>query len=246
MNSYPSASTSTPAMTVKPPASALSHLILFLVLVALGGAVYFTPVMDWLSERQTLQARLAVFGWAAPWIFIGISALLTMLGAPRLLLCSLAGAAFGALEGLLWSQAGTLLGAYLTFLAVRQGGRDLVLRKFPGVEHFAGKITGRGLLAVLLIRQLPMNGFYNNLLLGLSPISHRHFLLGSLLGYLPLGFTSVLIGAGLMASDTAKTAGYALAAATAFVILGFGLKRLVRNKSTPVEDTDGSESRPTF
>lgn len=254
MNPVPHATDSVAAASVISRSGILLHGSFFLLLLSMGVAIYFTPVLGWLAERQALQAELAAFGWAAPLVFIGLSALLSAVGAPRLLLCSLAGAAFGWAEGLLWSQAGTLLGAYLTFLAVRCSGREPILRRYPRLDRFTGRIAGRGLVAVLLLRQLPMNGFYNNLLLGLSPVTHRHFLLGSLLGYLPLGITAVLIGAGLMQSGTAKIAGYAAAALAVFVVLGFGLKRLARAKAGPVPsartgisllpETDGSERRP--
>ncbi len=68
----------------------------------------------------------------------------------------------------------------------------------------------RGVLAVLLIRQLPMAAFYNNLLLGLTPVNHRDFWIGSFLGYLPMGVTASLLGAGMIQADAAQAARYML------------------------------------
>jgi uncharacterized membrane protein YdjX (TVP38/TMEM64 family) len=197
------------------------------LILALGLAVFFLPLKSWMSEGQAIKAQLDGFGLAAPLVFVAGSALLAAIGAPRLVLCSLAGLLFGVSRGLLWSQLGTLLGAYGTFLAVRTFGREAILRRYPKLDRYSERIRGRGLLAVLLIRQLPMNGFHNNLLLGLSPVGHRDFLLGSLLGYLPLGVTAVLIGAGAVQTDPSRLIQYATAALAAFLLLGFLLKQWV-------------------
>lgn len=199
-----------------------------LAVLVLGLAAFLLPLKTWLLQAQAIKAELDGFGLAAPLIFVLGSAALTAAGAPRLVLCSLAGMAFGISRGLVWSQLGTLLGAYGTFLMVRSCGRESILRRYPKLDRFSDRLRNRGLLAVLLIRQLPMNGFYNNLLLGLSPVSHGDFLAGSLLGYLPLGVTAVLIGAGVVQGDRTRIVQYyALGAIAAFVLLGFLLHRLV-------------------
>lgn len=207
-------------------------------ILALGFAVFFLPLKSWMSQGSAIKAQLDGFGFAAPFVFVAGTALLAAIGAPRLVLCSLAGALFGFSRGLLWSQLGTLLGAYGTFLAVRSFGREAILRRYPKLDRYSERIRSRGLLAVLLIRQLPMNGFHNNLLLGLSPVGHRDFLLGSLVGYLPLGVTAVLIGAGVVQTDPTRLIQYATAAIAAFLLLGFLLTQWVgpARQAEPLEN----------
>jgi uncharacterized membrane protein YdjX (TVP38/TMEM64 family) len=215
------------AATRRPKTKGIFGALGILLMLALGLAVFLLPLKDWLQQGQIIKAQLDGFGLAAPLVFVAGTALLVTLGAPRLVVCSLAGMAFGPWWGLAWSQVGTLLGAYATFLTVRAFGREPILRRYPGLDRYSDRIRGRGLLAVLLIRQLPMNGFHNNLLLGLSPVGHRDFLFGSLLGYLPLGATAVLIGAGVVQTELTRLVQFTAAGVAAFLLLGLLLKRLV-------------------
>lgn len=202
----------------------------FLAVIALGAAVYFTPLRSWLAQGQLIKEHLATFGLAAPWVFTFGVALLTALGLPRLLLCSLGGLAFGFAWGLLWTQLGTVLGSYVLFLLVRWRGRAYTLDRYPKLGGLLRNMEGRGLLAVVLMRQLPLHGFYNTLLLGLAPVSHGEFLLGSLLGFLPLGLTACLLGAGLIQPDWLKAVQYVALALASSLALGVLLKSLARRQ----------------
>jgi uncharacterized membrane protein YdjX (TVP38/TMEM64 family) len=213
----------------------IMNVLLLGALLACGVVVYLTPLAGWVREEQAMTAWLASFGPWAPAVYVAGATVLVAAGVPRLLLCSIAGLAFGFTEGLVWSHAGTLLGSYLTFLFVRWSGREWSLDHFPRLQPFTHHLAERGVLTVLLIRQLPMSGFYNNLLLGLTAVSHRDFLWGSFLGFLPMGVTASLLGAGLIQADAATTARYLLLAAICFAVLGFLLKWLMlRWKAAPV------------
>ena len=206
----------------------------FLLVIIVSLLVYFTPLRVWLEEGSLIRERLTDFGPAAPAVFVLGFTVLTVIGVPRLLLCSLSGLVFGATWGLLWSQIGSLLGAYATFLFVRWGGRSFALHRFPRLAGLSEKIERNGMISVLLIRQLPMSGFYNNILLGLTAITHRSFLLGSLLGFLPLGMASSLIGAGLMQPDFAKSAQYIALALASSILLAWLLKSVLPSPSPQV------------
>lgn len=204
----------------------------FLAVAALGVAVYFTPLKAWLAQGQLIKDQLAWFGLAAPLVFTAASALLTAIGLPRLLLCSLAGMAFGFGWGLAWAQLGTVLGSYATFLFVRWRGRDYALSHFPRLRSFSQSLESRGLLSVVLIRQLPVSGFYNSVFLGLAPVGHGDFLLGSFLGFLPLGVTACLLGAGLIQADWLKGVQYVALGLASSVVLGYALNRLAKAGNT--------------
>jgi uncharacterized membrane protein YdjX (TVP38/TMEM64 family) len=146
-------------------------------------------------------------------------------------LCSLGGMSFGFTWGLAWTQLGTVLGSYFTFLFVRRSGREFTLSHFPRLRNFSQGLESRGLLSVMVVRQLPLNGFFNTVFLGLTGVSHGAFLLGSLLGFLPLGVTACLLGSGLIQSDAVKGVQYAVIALACSVILGFLLNRLIKAKS---------------
>jgi uncharacterized membrane protein YdjX (TVP38/TMEM64 family) len=203
----------------------------FLLALLIGVGIYFTPVKSWLAQGQLIKDELALFGLGAPVVFVLGSAVLTAVGVPRLLVCSLGGMIFGFAWGLLWTQIGSLLGCYATFLFIRWRGPGYTLQHFPRLRRFSQTVGQRGILSVLVIRQLPMNGFYNTVFLGLTPVSHSHFLVGSLLGFLPLGVTSCLLGAGLIQQDIVKGVQYGVLAFMCSVLLAYLLRLAIKRKS---------------
>jgi uncharacterized membrane protein YdjX (TVP38/TMEM64 family) len=174
------------------------------LLLALGLAVwvlYASPLRSWLGDLPAVRRQLEGFGAAAPIIFaVGVSVLVA-LGCPRLIFCPLGGLLFGFWTGLFWTQLGTLLGSYLTFLFIRWGGQQLVRRHWHRVARLDQFLRERGLVAVLVMRQLPISSGVLNLLFALSPVRHRAFLLGTLLGNLPEGIPCTLLGGSLLLHD---------------------------------------------
>jgi uncharacterized membrane protein YdjX (TVP38/TMEM64 family) len=84
---------------------------------------------------------------------------------------------------------------------------------------------------VLIVRQLPLAGLYNDILLAWSPVSHRDFWIGSFIGFLPLGVTASLIGAGAIQADLGQMAAYLAEATVVFLVLSVMLKWVVKRKS---------------
>ncbi len=209
----------------------------FLIMTGLVIAVYLTPLRDWLADGHFVKDRLGLFGFSAPLVFTFCTALLTVIGIPRLLLCSLGGFAFGFAWGLIWTQLGTVIGSYVVFLLIRWCGRDYALHHFTHFRGLSLQLEKQGLMGVALIRQLPINGFYNNVLLGLTPVSHGDFLLGSVLGFLPLGVTACLLGAGLIQKDLFMGVQYIALGLACSVVLGLICNGLF-NKFYPSRDND--------
>jgi uncharacterized membrane protein YdjX (TVP38/TMEM64 family) len=218
------------APETSPKSTGIISVTVFLAVIAFGAAAYLTPLKTWLAEGELIKQELAQLGYGAPLVFTLAAAALTAIGVPRLLLCSLGGLAFGFGAGLLWTQIATVMGSYATFAFVRRRGRDYALSRFPKLRRFSQQLESKGIMAVVLLRQLPMNGFYNNVFLGLTPVSHRDFLIGSLLGFLPLGLTACLIGAGLIQPDFSKSMQYLMLALVLSLGLGLLLKQLIRRR----------------
>jgi uncharacterized membrane protein YdjX (TVP38/TMEM64 family) len=216
------------------------NLAILLAVIGCGFTAYYGPWKEWLINGQHLKARLAEWGMAAPAIFTVSTALLTTVGMPRLVLCSVGGLAFGG-WGVVWSQIGTLAGSYLTFLFVRWSGQDLLLRRYRRLAELSRRFEERGILAVLLIRQMPMSGLANNVLLGFSTVSHRDFLLGSFLGFLPLGLAATLAGAGIIQTSAADLIRYLLIAVLCAVVLGVLLKWTLCLQHSPVIKSQASQ-----
>jgi len=194
-----------------------------LIMLAVVGAafvlVYFTPARNYLNNIQSIKYWLLSLGWVGPAVWMGIVFVLVAVGMPRLLFCPIGGLAFGFWNGLLWTQVATLAGYYALFLFVRWGGQDFVLHHWPRVgrlkEHFHGHSAA---LLVFAVRQLPISGLIINFLLGLSPIRHSHFLLGTALGILPEAIPFTLVASGMFKLTGRNTPLY-IAAAVGFLLL---------------------------
>ena len=202
-----------------------------LPILLIGGSVLIfclPQFREQFGRIHEISSYLVSMGWAAPLIFIPAVAVLVAVGVPRLLLCPIGGMAFGFWQGLLWAQLGTMLGYYATFLFVRWSGRDFILRTWPRLSRYTKFSRKKGMISVLLIRLLPITGFYINLMLGLIPLSHADFLLGTVIGILPAAVPATLIGSGATAFSTGESKLYtllAIAAGLAFWLLAGRLLR---------------------
>ena len=203
---------------------------LLIAVIGCSILIYSMPLKDVLNQSQQIKSWLAVTGYAAPAVFTLATALLTAIGMPRLLLCSLAGVVFGFTWGFVWSHFGTLLGAYGTFIFARWSGREYVQQKFPKIIALSQATQARGWRSVLFMRQLPISGLYNDILLGMSTVSHCDFWIGSALGFLPLGVTATLVGAGAIQADISHLAQYLGIAAGAFFLLTLSLKWILAQR----------------
>lgn len=194
-------------------------MMLAAIAVAIG-LVYFTPARKYLSNIQIVKSWLLSLGWVGPAVWMGVVFMLVAAGMPRLLFCPVGGLAFGFWYGLLWTQLATLFGYYVLFLFVRWGGQGFVLRHWPRVgrlkKHFHGNSAA---LLVFGVRQLPISGLIINFLLGLSPIRHRHFLLGTAFGILPEAIPFTLVASGVFKVTGRNTPLYVAAAVGIFLLV---------------------------
>lgn len=180
-------------------------LVLITVLTLGLLVIYATPLRGYL--RHITEVRAAIEGAGALGILVYMLSVfvLVALGAPRLIFCPVGGLAFGFAWGLVWTQIPTLLGYYVLFLFVRWGGREFVASHWPRLARLGGLFERRGYLGVFLGRQLPISGIVINLLLGLSPVSHLDFLVGSAVGILPAAIPCTLIGSSAAQLDKASS-----------------------------------------
>ncbi len=153
------------------------------------------------------------------------------LGAPRLIFYLLGGLAFGFWQGLLLAQVGAVAGSWLTFFAVRHGGRSWLQQRF-GSHRLVGRAfrVRSSVKAVVMIRQLPLTSVMINGGLALSQVSTRVFLLGTFVGYLPQGVIAVLIGSGVVDERALEGFGKLLAAGVVLTLGAFMLWRWRRRR----------------
>ena len=220
-------------------------LIMLLGLVAALGLVYFTPIRDSLRNMESVKAWLLSLGWMGPVVWMGFVFALVAAGMPRLLFCPISGLAFGFWYGLLWTQVATLAGYYALFLFVRWGGQGFVLRHWPRIARFKDHLRGHSAaMMVFAVRQLPISGLFINFLLGLSPIRHRHFLLGTALGILPEAIPFTLVASGLFESSHRGLPFYTLAAVGLFFLLSASVWYFSRHSKLLTELREKTSESP--
>ncbi len=172
-------------------------LVIVLVALVVAVVLHFTQMDRLLGDLQAGKSRIDEWGWAAPLVFTGMTTFLVAIGVPRLAFCFVGGLGFGFVQGLLWSQLGTLLGAYLTYLFARYLARSWVLQRLQRHPRLQKWFANPTVLSVFLVRQVPVGGVFLNLALGISTVRSGKFLMGSLLGFLPEAVLVTLVGSGL-------------------------------------------------
>jgi uncharacterized membrane protein YdjX (TVP38/TMEM64 family) len=172
-------------------------LVMVLVVGAVAAVMHLTPLKQFSLNLGQGKTQIQALGFWAPLAFTGLSAVLIALGLPRMLFCWCAGLLFGFWQGFMSGQVSALLGSYATFLFARWGGREWVRRRVEGNDRIRNLLTRPSTFSIFLIRQIPIAGIVPNLVLGMTPVRHRHFILGSFLGYLPSSLLVALIGSGV-------------------------------------------------
>ncbi len=157
-------------------------------------------------NNENLKNLLENYGFYAPFIFIFIYAIATVLFLPGLILTILAGALFGPFFGTVYAISGATLGATLAFLNARYISYGKIEKMIEGskLEFIKKSVEEEGWKFVAFTRLVPLFPF--NLLnysFGLTKIklseyiwSSFLFMIPGTLGYVYLGFTGTEIVTG--------------------------------------------------
>jgi uncharacterized membrane protein YdjX (TVP38/TMEM64 family) len=170
-------------------------LKLVAALVVLG-AIYVVWRF-WIQPYETqLADTLQRIGNWAPLLFIGVFLLATLLFFPESILAIVAGTIFGLWWGLLWVViAGTLTAAVIFFLGRRvlRTRVEHLLAAHPKVKAIDDAASQRGFKLAFLLRLAPVSFAMLNLILSVSRIRFRVYLL-SCVGMFPGNFSTVYLG----------------------------------------------------
>ncbi|MBB5204056.1 putative membrane protein YdjX (TVP38/TMEM64 family) [Inhella inkyongensis] len=179
-------------MTPSPRRKLILLAVLALALIALALVWQFSPAAQWLSPLKAVeqvQQLLHAMGW--PWLLAAF-VLGGCLALPLSLLCLLAVLALGPLPGIAFCLSGGSLIALPSFALGRALGRQAVEQLAgPKVQALNALVGRRGLLAVIAVRLVPAAPFaVVNLALGATLVGWRDFLLGNVIGMLPMVLTT--------------------------------------------------------
>jgi uncharacterized membrane protein YdjX (TVP38/TMEM64 family) len=166
-------------------------LLLVATIGLLALAAWSLPVREWASHIN-------------PFVTVPIAALLLCALVPRTAITLAYGALFGAYFGAGLSLAAAVLAAAGCFLAGGWAGHALLLSKAgPKLKAVDGWLARRGLLAVAVVRLLPIAPFgLVSYAYGASSTRFRDFIGGTALGGLPSSVSYATIGAAAVSPGT--------------------------------------------
>lgn len=162
--------------------------VILLILLAVAAAWKWTALGRWV-DFNTIVHWEASFqkSAAAPYIIVAAYVIGGLLLFPVTLLTVATVFTFGLIPGYVYALAGCLTSAIVTYALGRTLGKGIV-RKIAGshMDRFKGAGTRHGLIAVFMIRIVPIAPFtVVNMIMGASGIGLRDFIVGSLLGMTP-------------------------------------------------------------
>ena len=224
MDQIPAGATTADALPAPGPHKVpVKPLIVFAVLMLGVLVVMLSPLKNYLHEVRAIKEQLQSFGFAAPLIYMACVYVLVAFGVPRLIFCPIGGVVFGFVYGLLWTQLATMAGYYTIFLFVRWGGKKYVLHHWTKLGRLQRVFDLPAIPAVIIVRQLPISGLLTNLLLGMAPIGHVDFLIGTAIGILPEAIPFTLVASGAVKAGGGEHIGYVVASVVLLVAVWIGL-----------------------
>lgn len=165
------------------------------------GLAGFAGYMGWFSRSHLEDWRswIGSFGAWGPLVFVGVTAAAVAIGVPRTFFATAGGALFGFISGALLSQFGALIGSVVTFAVGRALGRKAVgpwvTARFPRSRAVFDTVKKHGFAANVLLRWAPVgHSFTTSLLMAVSRVRSRDFILGTFVGLLPYSIICSLLG----------------------------------------------------
>jgi uncharacterized membrane protein YdjX (TVP38/TMEM64 family) len=176
-------------------------ILTVICIVATGVAAYFLGGID----PEHLERGLQQAGIWAPIVYIVLYIIATLLILPSTALNLTGGAIFGPWLGTFWTSIAAVIAAVVAFAFTRTIGREWVAQKLAGRwQAMDAEIHQGGLFYMFAIRLLPIIPYgLVNFTAGLTSVTLKDYLIGTILGTIPGVLPFVLIGSsGLKAFST--------------------------------------------
>jgi uncharacterized membrane protein YdjX (TVP38/TMEM64 family) len=158
--------------------------------------MYFIAGID----LAQIQIWLYQAGIWAPIGFVALYVIATLLILPSTALNLIGGAMFGPWWGTLWTSAGAIIAAVISFWFARTVGRDLVAERMAGsCQALDAEIRNSGSFYIFAIRLLPLIPYgIVSLVAGLTSLNFRDYSIGTLFGTVLGLFPFVWMGSSSM------------------------------------------------
>lgn len=210
--------------------------MLGIALAMLAVAWRFTPLGEWINLESLVRYAHELEGFPlAPLAVLASYVVAGLLVVPVMLLIAVTGIVFGPLNGTIYAIAGTLLSAAVTYGVGHWLGRDTVQRLVgPRINRLSQRIARRGILAMMVIRILPVAPFsVVNVVAGASHIRFRDYMIGTMIGMAP-GITMTVTFVHHLAEAVRRPSAGTVAVLVVVVLLiiglAVGLQRLLKRK----------------
>lgn len=213
-------------------------------LALLGVVIVIATVIAFVLQpsQQDVEDTFGGDGVVGPLIFALAYALLVIAFVPATPLTLASGALYGVAGGFAVTMAGASLGALGAFALARRSTRGaLESTSGPRLAAIEKRLSGRGLLALLVLRLIPIVPFNGlNYAAGASTIGVRDYVIATVLGIAPGALAYVALGAGADDPASPLFIGAGLLA-IALAIGAHTLSRRVAGDALP-EERDGEEA----
>jgi uncharacterized membrane protein YdjX (TVP38/TMEM64 family) len=205
-------------------------LIFILCLIATGLALWSLGEID----MSQLQVWLKAWGIWAPFVYILLYVIATVLILPSTALNLLGGALFGSWWGTFWTSLAAILAAIAAFAFTRTVGREVVAQRLAGRwQAMDAEVQRGGCFYMFAVRLIPVMPYgLVNFAAGLTSVSFKDYLLGTVLGTVPSVLPFVLLGSsGIRAIKTGDIWPLMLAFALTGILVGGSTWYQHRNRS---------------
>ena len=161
--------------------------VLLMALIGLTLAWSWSPLRQWLDVDRIVAVLEHVGQSYGPAVATLAFTVAVTLAVPLTFLTIVTLVTFGPEIGFFISMVGAAVGAVATFGLGKVVGHEIVRRLGgPKVNRISEKLAGRGILAVIAIRLLPIAPFaIVNMVAGATHLRLRDMLLGTIIGMLP-------------------------------------------------------------
>lgn len=210
--------------------------MLAIALALLAVAWRWTPLREWvnLASLVTLARQLESMPFT-PVAVVGSYVAAGLVMVPVTLLIAVTGIVFGPVFGSLYAIGGTMLSAAVAYGIGHRLGRETVQKLLGArINRLSKRIAKRGILAVVVIRMLPVAPFtVVNMVAGASHIRFRDYMIGTLFGMLPgitMTVTFVHHLAEAVRNPSAGTVAVLVSVAASIILLALGLQKLLKRR----------------
>ncbi|MCX7018029.1 MAG: TVP38/TMEM64 family protein [bacterium] len=216
-------------------------------IIRLCTVLAFFAALAWLLGNQAVRDKLfnieqtrkwlQDFGFYGGMVFVGLSALATGFGIPRLWVSAFAGALYGAFIGAILGHVGSMLGATINFFTARWLLRGPIKRRMPDrMKKWYERFNQNGFRWLLYMRLFPLsNATVTNLVGGVSGMKYRSFLGATILGYTPLTIVFAVFG-----SSAAKKSWWQFFIGALILVIVIVSQMLYRKYNPPPEGEEES------